>query len=456
VIDLIRERSRIAPEAPAVVHSGGTITYGRLIEWAEELGRGLSSRELSRFACVVTDPVMLIALLAAASAVGSEACSYPPQLHDAGIDELAAAFGHEVVVTNRDLSLATAHPIRLEDLPTPEGSLPTPASTPLLVLTTGTTARPKAAQYDWARLMAPARRRAGKPSERWLLAFNLNQFAGLQVLLHVLSSGATLVVPDSIQPRDALQAMLDHGVTHLSATPTFWRFLVALLGDDTEPPDIEQATLGGEAASAQLLNDVHRLFPRARVSHVYASTEVGSGVSVGDGQQGLPVSVLERSPDADVQFRIVDGELQARSTIGMLGYYGSDGNKDVTDEDGWRATGDLVEIRGDRICFVGRSGETFNVGGVKVHPLAIEDIVGAVPGVQLVHAYAKSNPITGQIVVVDVVAAPAADEEALEDAIREACEVLAPAAQPRRVRFVDELAVRENKVARTVSQQPPA
>ena len=111
--------------------------------------------------------------------------------------------------------------------------------------------------------------------------------------------------------------------------------------------------------------------------------------------------------------------------------------------------GDLVEIRDDRICFVGRATETINVGGVKVHPLSIENVVSAVPGVQLVHAYAKSNPVSGQIVAIDVVPASGIDTEEPDDAIRTACEVLAPAAQPRRIRFVDELDLKENKIARS-------
>jgi acyl-coenzyme A synthetase/AMP-(fatty) acid ligase len=452
LIDLIRRASRANPDAPAIVSSGGAVSYGQLLEQAEDIARGLQSRGITRAACVVTHPPTLVAVMAAASAIGCETCAYAPLLPDAGIDELTHAFGHTVVLTDRDLQLAQAEAVLIKELPASRGGkLEPPSAQPLLVLTTGTTARPKAARHDWARLMAPAQRRANDADQRWLLAFNLNQFAGLQVLLHVLASGATLVVPDSIQPRDALSAMLEHDVTHLSATPTFWRFLVALLDNpEADRPSLRQATLGGEAASAHLLDEVRRLFPEAKVSHIYASTEVGSGVSVTDGLAGLPVSVLERSDQSDVQFRIVEGQLQARSQVGMSSYYGVD----AAENDGWLPTGDLVEVVDGRICFVGRSTETINVGGVKVHPLSIENVVSAVPGVQLVHAYAKANPVSGQIVSVDVVPMPDVDTEALEDAIRAACEVLAPAAQPRRVRFVDQLDLKENKISRASKKEP--
>ena len=42
-------------------------------------------------------------------------------------------------------------------------------------------------------------------------------------------------------------------------------------------------------------------------------------------------------------------------------------------EEGWRPTGDLVEIVGDRVEFRGRDSEVINVGGVKVPPLPVEE-----------------------------------------------------------------------------------
>jgi acyl-coenzyme A synthetase/AMP-(fatty) acid ligase len=105
-------------------------------------------------------------------------------------------------------------------------------------------------------------------------------------------------------------------------------------------------------------------------------------------------------------------------------------------------------VRGDRIRFVGRSGETINVGGVKVHPLPVEELVSGVDGVELARAYARSNPITGQIVAVDVVPRPGVDHKLLERDVRAACAALPPAGRPQRIRFVDELDVEGHKIAR--------
>lgn len=438
--ELVRDGAARAPGTDAVRAAGRATTYAALAERAGAVAAGLAARGIERFGLLVADPATAVAVLAGAAAVGAEPCSYAAASDDDAVRSLAARFDHRVVVTDRDLGPLGLHP---DELAAPG---PVPAGTgaaPVLVLTTGTTGEPKGARHDWGRLAAAVRRRDEEPGTRWLLAYNLNQFAGTQVLLHALVHAATLVVPASNQPRHAVEAIRAEGVTHVSATPTFWRFLVAALepGEAAELP-VRQITLGGEAVPGPLLEDLHRLFPEAKVSQVYASTELGSTGSVRDGRNGLPVSVLD-GVHGGVELRIVDGELHARSSVGMLGYHGE---PDV--DDGWRPTGDLVEVRDGRIHFAGRSSTVINVGGVKVHPLPVEERVLAVPGVTLARVYGRSNPMSGQIVAVDVVLADGADEEEVEDAVRDACDDLPAAARPRRIRFVDDIEVREGKVSR--------
>jgi len=128
----------------------------------------------------------------------------------------------------------------------------------------------------------------------------------------------------------------------------------------------------------------------------------------------------------------------------MLGYYG----EEPVEPDAWRPTGDLVEVVGDRILFRGRSSEIINVGGVKVHPLPIEERVGAVPGVDMARVFGRPNAMTGAIVAVEVVAAPGADTDAISAAIRAACADLPAAARPRSIRYVDTVSMAGNKIVR--------
>ncbi len=449
LLDLLADAASAGVDAPAIVTGDGEVGYRAWAARGDAVAAGLQARGLGSFAVVVADPPSLLAVLAGAAGAGAEACTYSATASAEVVGELADAFGHDVVVTDRtDLAGLAADgrtvlaPGDLEDA---GGQRPTPPeAAPLLVLTTGTTGRPKAVRHDWRRLLSGVRAGAVPPGSRWLLTYNLNQFAGLQVVLHTVAGRATLVVPPTNQPRTAMAFARDHGVTHISATPTFWRIgLGALDGDGGL--DLAHITLGGEAVPGPLLDDLRRRFPAAGISQIYASTEGGSVVSVTDGRSGLPLSVLDRGADHDVQLRIVDGELQVRSKVGMLGYRD---DADPADPEGWRPTGDLVEVVDDRILFVGRTTEVINVGGVKVHPRPIEEAALEVDGVVAAHAYARSSPVSGQIVQLDVVTAAGADEDDVEDAIRDACGHLAPAARPQRIRFVEELEVREHKVVR--------
>ncbi len=445
LIELLRRAAAGEAKRPVVITAEGSEAYGECLERAEAFARGLSDRGVARFGSAVQSPADIVPLLAGASAVGSEACLYPRDLDDDALARLALRFEHDVIVTDSRRDLETAESLPLSELASRPGPPANSAeASPVLILTTGTTGDQKGARHDWRRLARAVRRPDPEPGTRWLLAYNLNQFAGVQILLHVLASWATLVVPASRRAEDVIDAIRTHAVTHVSATPTFWRLLVGRLdaGTATELP-LTQITLGGEAAPESLLAKLRTLFPSARISHVYAGTEFGSAVSVRDGRSGLPLSVLERDENADIQLRIVDGELQIRSRVGMIGYHERE-----DDDDEWRPTGDLVEVRGDRIHFVGRTTEIINVGGAKVHPLPVEDLICSVEGVHLAAVYGRPNAVTGQIVAADVVPAPGVDAIELEQRIRAECQKLPAAGRPRRIRFVPELDVRGNKLLR--------
>jgi acyl-CoA synthetase (AMP-forming)/AMP-acid ligase II len=445
LIELLQRAADAEPGRVAVVTDEDALTYGELYENARAVAAALTRRGIGRFAVQDGDAATVTALLAGSSLSGAQACQYPPTADAAEIARLAERFDHDLLVS-RDPSapIRTLHPDELPAEPADAPPRP-PEARPLLVLTTGTTGAPRGACHDWNRLLRSTARIADGAGQRWLLAYGLHQFAGLQILLHVFAAGATLVAPAPRRPREGLAAMRNHGVEYASATPTYWRFLLAELRADGGPiPALKQITLGGEAVPAPLLDELRGTFPQAHVSQVYAASEFGSSGSVRDGRHGLSLDVLDRGDDADVAMKVVDGELWVRSRVGMLGYYG----EPPIDPDGWRPTGDLVEVAGDRLLFRGRTSEVINVGGVKVHPLPIEERIGAVPGVDMARVYGRPNALTGAIVAVEIVPAPDADHAAVDAAVRAACADLPAAARPRSVRFVDSVALAGSKIVR--------
>ncbi len=140
--------------------------------------------------------------------------------------------------------------------------------------------------------------------------------------------------------------------------------------------------------------------------------------------------------------RIRDGVLEVKSPRQMVSYAGLEPSPVASD--GWIVTGDQVQVRGDRVFFLGRATSVISVGGSKVLPEEIEGAMLEVPGVREVCAYGVPNPITRFFVGADVVLAPGQEAGTAEMRILDHCRAtLAAYKIPRKIRFVDSLEMSE-------------
>ena len=324
-------------------------------------------------------------------------------------------------------------------------ALPAGVVTQWLMTTSGTTGIPKIVTHSLASLSRSVRGSRPARPPVWGLLYDMTRFAGMQVGLQALTGHGTLAAIDRDAPLAAqVAAMAAAGVTHLSATPTLWRRLLMAPGLEDLP--LAQATLGGEIADQAVLDAIRARFPAARLTHIYASTEVGVGFAVNDGRAGFPESYLSPEAPAGLALRVEEGMLWLRPPEGQRTRYLGDQQLEV-DAAGYVRSGDRVEIRPDpatgaaRVFFLGRDSGVVNVGGVKVYPERVEAFLNARPEVSLSHVAAKSSPITGNLLVATVVPAdPAADRAALKRLLMEAAQAaLEREAVPAIWRFVDRL-----------------
>lgn len=309
----------------------------------------------------------------------------------------------------------------------------------ILIATSGTTGEPKLASHSLANLMGRIRAAGNaEKGSRWLLTYHPATFGGLQVLLTALAIGCDLIVPESLSVPALAEAALTHQPTHISATPTFWRSFLLSLGNKVRDLSPRQITLGGEIADESILSRLQTVFPGAKVSHIYASTEAGALFSVRDGHAGFPAAWLQTGIDG-VMLRIRDGVLEVQSPRAMSRYVNRD-SAEARTADGWLITGDLVEQVGDRILFRGRKDVMLNVGGAKVRPEEVEEQLFSLPEVADARVYGARNPITGMIVGADIVLRPGLTAEAARPAVLTALRArLEGYKVPRILRFVDSL-----------------
>ena len=63
-----------------------------------------------------------------------------------------------------------------------------------------------------------------------------------------------------------------------------------------------------------------------------------------------------------------------------------------------------------------------NVGGLKVLPVEVENVINTLEGVLDSSVYGKSNAITGQMVCAKVIVDPKTDQKEMKQVIKKACQ----------------------------------
>lgn len=310
-------------------------------------------------------------------------------------------------------------------------------STRWAIATSGTTGTPKLVSHTLASLTRTVKRETNAGSHlRWALLYDPCTFAGLQVCLQALVGGSTLLAPPLVDPDSCVDFLVEHSCTSLSATPSMWRLLLtARRVGELRPSHV---TLGGEIADEKILTALSRLFPAAKLTHIYASTEAGVGFSVGDRKAGFPLSYLDHIPNGAVQIKIDEQSiLRIRDNLAEQDYFDHPGV--LRDDEGYVVSGDVVAVRGGRVYFLGRANGSINVGGQKVMPEEIESVVRTCDCVREARVFAKPNPVLGNVVCAQVVLAEGIDEPAAKREIVAACSSLETFKRPVIVKFVSSI-----------------
>lgn len=329
--------------------------------------------------------------------------------------------------------------IRLSDAPVAMSNarpLQSAADTEWILLTSGTTGTPKLVVHSLQSL-AGALPREADGRRVWSTFYDIRRYGGLQIYLRALVGGAALVLSDADEaPPEFLARAAAAGVTHLSGTPSHWR--KALMSGAAGLIDPDYVRLSGEVADQPLLDHLRATYPRARIAHAFASTEAGVAFDVNDGLAGFPAGLLDTGAGG-VDMKVEDGTLRIRSGRNAARYLGA--AAPLGGAGGYVDTGDLVELQDGRYHFRGRRGGVINVGGLKVFPEEVEAVLNADPRVRASLVRGRRNPITGAIVVADVVLAPGdADPEAVKNELLGACRrALPPHKVPAMLRLVPAL-----------------
>ena len=356
--------------------------------------------------------------------------------HEAARAVWAAATGDtEVLVASRTrVTPDLADDLRSAGLAIVDGEEVTAPSTEraatagrVWLLTSGSTGRPKQVAHTLASLTTVA---GDQPRRTWLCPYAQGAYAWWQVVtLSIAHPGQDVlfIEPDELDTWPA--RALEVGVTAASGTPTFWRQALYRDPESVAALPLEQVTLGGEPVDQAILTRLTEMFPKARVSWIYASSEAGATIAVHDGRAGFPEQWLGREADGRATLTVDDGELLIASPKRGEGI------------DRVLRTGDRVEVVDGRVLITGRiASDEINVGGAKASASAVRDVLQAHPAVAWASVRGRKAPIVGSIVTAEVVLSG----DATDAELTAWCAARLPDySVPRRVRFLDQIPIKE-------------
>jgi len=370
----------------------------------------------------------------------------PADFNPEHLPAVIAKAGVDAIVCDEDTSglqplgvplHVTCTPAIAPDAATQPGS----RQTEWILFTSGTTGIPKMVVHTLASLTAAIKPRA-RSDERlvWATFYDIRRYGGLQILLRAVLDGGSLVLSDAQEPiADHLARLGAHGATHVTGTPSHWRRVLMSPAAHAMAPGYVR--LSGEIADQAVMDNLRALYPQARVVHAFASTEAGVGFEVADAREGVPASTIA-DPGNGAKLTIKEGSLRISSPGNAARYLG-DGDLPLAGADGFVDTNDMMELRDGRYYFVGRRGRIVNVGGLKVHPEEVEAVINRHPAVRVSLVHPRRNPITGSVVVADVVLRENSEGERAEALRREIVELcigqLARHKVPAALRFVPSL-----------------
>lgn len=267
--------------------------------------------------------------------------------------------------------------------------------TPGLVLfTSGSSGKPKGALHDFSKLLSKFE--VSRKSLRTINFLLFDHWGGLNTLFHILSNGGTVVVLANRTPDYVCSLIEKFEVELLPTSPTFLNMLVLSRAYERHSlASLKIISYGAEPMPESLLQHLNRLFPQVKLQQTYGLIELGVMRSQSEDNGSLWVKIGGEG----YQTRVIDNMLQIKSDSAMIGYLNAES---PFTEDGWFKTGDAVEVKGDFFKILGRKSEMINVGGEKVFPQEVENVILEDPLVTDVLVYAEDNRLTGKIVCAKV------------------------------------------------------
>ena len=235
------------------------------------------------------------------------------------------------------------------------------------LLTSGTTGKPKIVKN---KLKIKRKKLVNK--FKWLLTYSPFRWAGISVICHTIINDLEIIIPKSINPPDILRKI--HLASAISLTPSFFKKMLLFTNEKKKFNNIKQITFGGEYANQPTIDLAKKIFPNARLTSIYAISEIGDVCTSSDGKEGFDKKKFKK-------FKFLRNELIING----------------------KKTNDLWKLKKNRYIFFGRKNDIINIGGNTISLQLIKNELNKITEIKLFKLKSLSNPILGNIIELEYV-----------------------------------------------------
>lgn len=260
----------------------------------------------------------------------------------------------------------------------------------LILWSSGSTGKSKAVLHDFEALLEKFKK--PRLAKRIITFLLFDHIGGINTLFYTLFNGGCVIALQDRTPQTICEAIAKHKAQVLPTSPTFLNLLLLTRAyKKYNFESLELITYGTEVMPEKTLSLLTGEFPHIKFQQTYGLSEIGILSSKSKSSDSLFMKI----GGDHYQTRIVNGMLEVKAAFAMLGYLNA---PSPFTQDGWFKTNDIVEQDGEYIRILGRESDIINVGGEKVFPIEIENVIQQIPNVQEVAITSEPHPLTGQIV----------------------------------------------------------
>ncbi|MDE7169983.1 MAG: acyl--CoA ligase [Mucispirillum sp.] len=439
IVKAVYENSKKYPNRLAISGSDGDITYGELWEYTNKFAAYLHTQGLIKGDTVVLHGMQNTAftvILLGTLLSGGIIVPVDKNITELNLNKVIRETKSKYVFTPdriKDMDLGWIKNL-LRNIPMKNHEFPPEEDVSDILFTTGTTGTPEGIIHTNKSHYATVENILGliemKNDNVSIIAAPLNHSFALRRFYANIVHGSSVIVLENILPLNKLFNIIDkYGDTSIAMNPSALAIILRYGGESIGKYKnrMDYMELGGSTLTLDLLHKIVSVLPDTKIYNIYGSTEAGcmTGCSnaelskskggIGKANINSDIYILDKNRNIiEGCGETNSGYLAIKSPIVMKGYLNNPAKDDEVLQNGYYITKDIVYKDEEGFYYlVGREDDVISIGGLKVSPDEVENVVRKYDGILDCACVAKPDEAAGQIPVLFVVSEGDLNQSAL-------------------------------------------